>query len=97
MTFAVAAPHPSAVHAAAEVGGNAFDAALAAAAALTVAYPHQCSLGGDLVAIVRPAGRPPVAVLSIGAAAATVDIESLRRAGAAVPAHGPFSSIVAPG
>jgi len=58
MAVAVAAPHPAAIEAAREVvagGGNAFDAALAAAGALTVAYPHQCSAGGDLVAIVRPA------------------------------------------
>src|SRR4051794_13307743 len=63
MAVAVAAPHPAAVEAAREVvagGGNAFDAALAAAGALTVAYPHQCSAGGDLVAIVRPAPHPEV-------------------------------------
>ncbi|WP_245665220.1 gamma-glutamyltransferase [Actinoplanes subtropicus] len=63
MAVAVAAPHPAAVEAAREVvarGGNAFDAALAAAGALAVAYPHQCSAGGDLVAIVRvgSAGGP---------------------------------------
>src|SRR5690348_6771285 len=80
MAVAVAAPHPAAVGAARETvarGGNAFDAVLAAAGALTVAYPHQCSAGGDLVAIVRPAGRTPVAVLSIGAAAAAVDVAAL--------------------
>jgi gamma-glutamyltranspeptidase len=63
MAVAVAAPDPAAVEAAREVvagGGNAFDAALAAAGALTVAYPHQCSAGGDLVAIVRPAPHPEV-------------------------------------
>ena len=51
-SIAVAAPHPAAVDAARTVigaGGGVIDAALAAAAALTVAYPHQCSIGGDLV------------------------------------------------
>ena len=54
--FAVAAPHDLAVRAAARVadgGGNVVDAVVAAAAALTVVYPHQCSLGGDLFAILR--------------------------------------------
>ncbi|WP_250007188.1 gamma-glutamyltransferase [Actinoplanes sp. M2I2] len=71
MSVAVAAPHPAAVQAARTVvaaGGNAFDAALAAAGALAVVYPHQCSVGGDLVAMVRPAGSPVCAVLSVGAA-----------------------------
>ncbi|WP_040598653.1 gamma-glutamyltransferase, partial [Patulibacter medicamentivorans] len=58
---AVAAPHGGAVdaaEAAVAAGGNAIDAALAAAAVLVVAYPHQCSLGGDLTALVRrPDGR----------------------------------------
>ncbi|MCU7726812.1 gamma-glutamyltransferase [Actinoplanes sp. KI2] len=99
MAVAVAAPHPAAVEAAREVvarGGNAFDAALAAAGALTVAYPHQCSAGGDLVAIVRPAGGVPRAVLSIGAAAAGVDIAALRAAGDRMPFDGP-QTITVPG
>ncbi|MET0496354.1 MAG: gamma-glutamyltransferase [Actinoplanes sp.] len=78
---ALAAPHPAAVEAgraAVAAGGNALDAALAAAGALTVVYPHQCSIGGDLIAIVRPAGGRPRAVLSVGAAAAAIDVEALR-------------------
>ena len=54
--LAVAAPHALAVRAASRVadgGGNVIEAAVAAAAALTVVYPHQCSLGGDLFAILR--------------------------------------------
>ncbi|MEV6344180.1 gamma-glutamyltransferase [Actinoplanes sp. NPDC051851] len=96
---AVAAPHPAAVDAArtvVEAGGNALDAALAAAAALTVAYPHQCSVGGDLVAIVRPAGGEPRAVLSIGAAATDIDIPALRAAGDRMPFGGP-QTVTVPG
>lgn len=89
---ALAAPHPAAVEAgraAVAAGGNALDAALAAAAALTVVYPHQCSIGGDLIAVVRPAGGRPRAVLSAGAAAAAIDVDALRSRGAT--AAGPRS------
>ncbi len=78
---AVAAPHPLAVMAAEEAvaeGGNALDAALAAAALLVVAYPHQCALGGDLTALVRNPDGEVTAVLSLGAAPAAVDAEALR-------------------
>jgi gamma-glutamyltranspeptidase len=78
---AVAAPHKAAVAAAEEAvaeGGNALDAALAAAALLVVAYPHQCALGGDLTALVRDPDGEVTAVLSLGAAPAAVDAEALR-------------------
>ncbi|MEJ3742887.1 gamma-glutamyltransferase [Actinomycetes bacterium KLBMP 9797] len=99
MRVALAAPHPSATDAAASVvaaGGNALDAALAAAAALTVAYPHQCSVGGDLVAIVCRAGQPARAVLSIGAAAAATDVAALRAQGDRMPSGGP-ATVTVPG
>ncbi|MBL7254268.1 gamma-glutamyltransferase [Paractinoplanes lichenicola] len=96
MPVAIAAPHPAAVDAAREVvaaGGNAFDAALAAAGALTVAYPHQCSVGGDMVAMVRPAHSPVRAVVSIGAAARAVDVAAL---GDHMPQSGP-QTVTVPG
>lgn len=75
MTVALAAPHRVAVDAgrrAAEAGGNALDAALAAAVMLTVVYPHQCAIGGDLIALVRsPDGRTR-AVLGAGVAPAAI-------------------------
>ncbi|MGI8333043.1 gamma-glutamyltransferase family protein [Actinomadura scrupuli] len=63
MTYscAIATPHVLATAAGQEAvrqGGNAVDAALAAAAVLTVVYPHNTALGGDLVALIRtPDGR----------------------------------------
>ena len=57
-------------------GGNAFDAAVAAALAETVLLPSKCGFGGDLVAIVARAGSSrPDALLAIGGApAGLVDI-----------------------
>jgi gamma-glutamyltranspeptidase len=95
--LAIAAPHTAGVEAArtvVDLGGNALDAAIAAAAALTVTYPHQCSVGGDLVALVRPPGGPTRAVLSIGAAPRALDVAALRAAGERMPAGGPLTVTV---
>lgn len=72
-------------------GGNAFDAAVAAALAETVALPSKCGLAGDLVAIhVRAGSDEPTSLISLGGAAA-----GLHRAAAdldwRVPTTGPLS------
>jgi gamma-glutamyltranspeptidase/glutathione hydrolase len=50
-------------------GGNAFDAAIAAALAETVLLPSKCGLAGDVVALfISPDQETPTSVLSIGRA-----------------------------
>lgn len=51
-------------------GGNAFDAAVSAALAETVALPSKCGLAGDVVALCLPAGTDtPISMVAIGGAA----------------------------
>ncbi|RKN05929.1 gamma-glutamyltransferase [Streptomyces radicis] len=89
MALALAAPHRDAVAAgerAVAAGGNAIDAALAAAVMLTVVYPHQCALGGDLVALVRSPDGATTAVVAAGTAPRAIDRASATWA--AVPRQG---------
>jgi gamma-glutamyltranspeptidase / glutathione hydrolase len=62
-------------------GGNAYDAAVAAALAETVLLPPKCGFGGDLVAVVVEAGsRQPEALLAIGGAPrALAEVATSRR------------------
>ncbi len=96
---AIATPHARATEAgrdALAAGGNAIDAALVAAAVLTVVYPHQCAIGGDLFALVRTAAGETFSVNGSGRLPKSVDVERLRRDGADVPANGP-QSLTVPG
>src|SRR2546423_10190107 len=89
--WAVATPHSAASDAAAEVlrtGGNAVDAALAAAAMLTVVYPNQCSIGGDRLARVGTAQGGVRFVNSSGRAPRAVDVASLTQSYDAMPVLG---------
>jgi gamma-glutamyltranspeptidase/glutathione hydrolase len=69
---AAAAPLAAQAGAAAlRAGGNAYDAAVAAALAETVLLPPKCGFGGDLVAIVVPGpGRAPESLIAVGRASA---------------------------
>lgn len=95
--WGVASPHAMASEAGADVlrgGGNAVDAALAAAATLAVVLPNQCAIGGDLIALVGlPDGSAQV-LNSSGRAPAAVDVESLRSAGDRLPVDGALSVTV---
>jgi len=95
---AIAAPHELAVEAAEEAvrdGGNAIDAALAAAATLTVVYPHMCSVGGDLFALVASPAGEVTAIDASGPAAGRVDPDELARHGT-MPITGP-DTVTVPG
>ncbi len=95
--WAVASPHRTASEAAAAVfrrGGNAVDAALAAAVTLTVVYPHQCSVGGDVMALVgSPDGRVR-AVNGSGRSPRASSVELLGPSATAMPVYGPFAVTV---
>jgi gamma-glutamyltranspeptidase/glutathione hydrolase len=99
MPYALACPEPLAADAGAAAfagGGNALDAALAAAAALAVTYPHNCGVGGDLFAVVRFSDGRCVSVNASGPAPLGADAEALRRRGSAMPVTGP-ETITVPG
>jgi len=67
--WAIATPHTAATDAgvaAFERGGTAMDAAIHAATALAVAYPHMCGVGGDLFALVQRADGDVTAISSSG-------------------------------
>jgi gamma-glutamyltranspeptidase/glutathione hydrolase len=97
---AIATPHRTATEAGRrvmEAGGTAVDGALAAAAVLTVVYPHNCALGGDLMALVRDADGVTRAVNATGPAAVRVDVEALRAAhGDVLPVTG-VDTVTVPG
>lgn len=88
---AVASPHFLATRAgerALRDGGNAIDAAVATCAVLTVVYPHMCSIGGDIQALLgTPDGRVR-ALSGSGAAAFALSAPALRGTYPAMPIHG---------
>lgn len=92
--YAIATPHVAATEAGVAAfahGGSAIDAALAAAATLTVVYPHMNHVGGDLFALVaHPDGRVE-AINASGAAPRGIDVEALRAAGPRIPPYGPLT------
>jgi gamma-glutamyltranspeptidase len=98
-SYGAATPHRPATDAAVAAftaGGNAVDAALAAAAVLTVTYPHNCALGGDLFALVRAPDGRTMSGNAGGPAGARADRRALRAAGPAMPVTG-AKTVTVPG
>ncbi|BBZ27035.1 gamma-glutamyltranspeptidase [Mycolicibacterium madagascariense] len=91
-TAALATPHALATEAGLQAyrdGGNAIDAAITAAAVLTVVYPHNVALGGDLIALIRTPDGAVRCLNASGWAGAAVDAAGLRaRHGDRLPARG---------
>jgi gamma-glutamyltranspeptidase len=95
--WGIASPHAMASDVGAHMlrdGGNAVDAALAAAAVLAVVLPNQCALGGDLIALVGlPDGSAHV-LNGSGRAPAGVDVDRLRAGHDHLPVDGALSVTV---
>ncbi|MDX6481316.1 MAG: gamma-glutamyltranspeptidase / glutathione hydrolase [Gaiellaceae bacterium] len=80
-----------------EQGGNAFDAAVAAGLTLQVVEPHLNGPGGDLPALIWPAGRDrPLVLCAQGPAPAAATIERYRdQLGLSlIPGTGPLAAVV---
>ncbi len=95
--WAIACPHATASAVGADLlraGGNALDAAIAAAATLTVVYPHMCAVGGDILALVRTADGSLTVVNGSGAAPVGVDVAAVRSGHAQMPRRGPLAVTV---
>ena len=94
----VATSHPLASVTALEVlkeGGNAVDAAIAAAATLAVVEPHMTGIGGDCFAIICQPNGHIVGLDGAGRAASKADAAWYAENGfAEIPAHSPHSVTV---
>jgi gamma-glutamyltranspeptidase len=73
-------------------GGNAIEAMVAAAATISVTYPHMNGIGGDAFWLIVPPQGEPIAIESAGYAAANATFDAYRAAGhAIIPTRGPLA------
>ena len=96
----VVAPHRLAASAGSRVlaeGGNAIEAAIAAAATIVVLYPHMNSLGGDNFILIGD-GRRPIAIDACGRAALLANNDFYKSQGFnRIPERGPLSALTVAG
>jgi gamma-glutamyltranspeptidase/glutathione hydrolase len=89
------APHALASQSALAVlrdGGNAIEAMVAAAATVSIAYPHMNGIGGDAFWLIAPRVGTPVAIEAAGPAAARATIAAYTEAGHdVIPIRGPLA------
>nr|WP_028146416.1 MULTISPECIES: gamma-glutamyltransferase [Bradyrhizobium] len=90
----VVAGHPKASEAGAAMlrsGGNAMDAAIAAAATLAIAIPFMNGLGGDAIALYATPDGDVTAINGSGATPRAASLDALRKHGlTAMPRRGPI-------
>jgi len=95
------APHSAASASAAAVlreGGNALEAMLAAAATISVVYPHMNGIGGDAFWLVHQPGQPVTTIDACGAAATAATRDLYASAGlSSIPFRGPLAANTAAG
>jgi oxamate amidohydrolase len=89
------APHALASQSALAVlrdGGNAIEATVAAAATISIAYPHMNGIGGDAFWLIVPQRGLPIAIDAAGPAAAGATIARYVEAGHhVIPTRGPLA------
>ena len=78
-------------------GGTASEAMVAAAAMISVQYPHMNSVGGDGFWLLCKPGQTPIAIDACGAAASQIDVDSYRNNGNEIPEAGGRSAITMAG
>lgn len=92
----VVAPHHLAAQAGLAVlrdGGNAIEATMVAAAAVSVVYPHMNSIGGDNFWLIAEPGREPTAILACGGAGEKATADFYRGRGCeGIPPRGPLAA-----
>lgn len=96
----IAASHPYASQAGLDVlkaGGNAVDAAIAAAAALAVVEPTQTGIGGDCFVMLKRRGEPIVALNGAGWAPAAISAQRLQSQGITAIDPSSAAAVTVPG